>query len=125
MTDVNPHRLELARRMGAVIELGEADALIECSGHPLALRDGIAAVRPAGTAVLVGMGSIPRVGRDCAGRVAGSTARSRDRSSAGPGCPSPGLCPKVACPGKAGTNDAPAKPGLRCLPSIAREPKVH
>ena len=42
--------------MGAVAELAEADALIECSGHPQALRDGIAALRPAGTAVLVGMG---------------------------------------------------------------------
>jgi L-iditol 2-dehydrogenase len=56
VTDVNPHRLELARSMGATAELAEADALIECSGHPQALRDGIAALRPAGTAVLVGMG---------------------------------------------------------------------
>jgi L-iditol 2-dehydrogenase len=53
---VNPHRLELARSMGATAELAEADALIECSGHPQALRDGIAELRPAGTAVLVGMG---------------------------------------------------------------------
>ena len=30
--------------------------LIECSGHPAALAEGIAALRPAGTAVLVGMG---------------------------------------------------------------------
>ena len=56
VTDVNPHRLELARRLGATAEVGEADALIECSGHPQALRDGIAALRPAGVAVLVGMG---------------------------------------------------------------------
>jgi L-iditol 2-dehydrogenase len=34
----------------------EADALIECSGHPASLKAGIAALRPAGTAVLVGMG---------------------------------------------------------------------
>src|SRR6185436_4183868 len=32
------------------------DALIECSGHPAALQAGIAALRPAGTAVVVGMG---------------------------------------------------------------------
>jgi L-iditol 2-dehydrogenase len=56
VTDVNPHRLELARSMGATAELAEADALIECSGHPQAPRDGIATLRPAGTAVLVGMG---------------------------------------------------------------------
>jgi L-iditol 2-dehydrogenase len=36
--------------------VGEVDALIECSGHPAALASGIAAVRPAGTAVVVGMG---------------------------------------------------------------------
>ena len=34
----------------------EVDALIECSGHPQALTDGIRALRPAGVAVLVGMG---------------------------------------------------------------------
>jgi L-iditol 2-dehydrogenase len=34
----------------------EADSLIECSGHPASLKAGIAALRPAGTAVLVGMG---------------------------------------------------------------------
>jgi L-iditol 2-dehydrogenase len=34
----------------------EADALIECSGNPRALNDGIRSVRPAGTAVVVGMG---------------------------------------------------------------------
>jgi L-iditol 2-dehydrogenase len=67
VTDVNPHRLELARRTGAtrVVNVAEeplddvgieADALIECSGHPGSLKAGIAALRPAGTAVLVGMG---------------------------------------------------------------------
>ena len=59
VTDLNPHRLELARGMGATTEVGEADALIECSGHPQALNDGIAALRPAGVAVLVGMGGGP------------------------------------------------------------------
>lgn len=63
VSDVNEQRLQVAERTGATrvltprdgLEL-EADALIECSGHPDALRDGIAALRPAGTAVLVGMG---------------------------------------------------------------------
>jgi L-iditol 2-dehydrogenase len=62
ITDVSEPRLALARRTGATRALragedvGEVDALIECSGHPAALAAGIAAVRPAGTAVLVGMG---------------------------------------------------------------------
>ena len=63
VSDVNPHRLELARRTGATAtatpddDLGDDyDALIECSGHPAALTAGIEALRPAGTAVLVGMG---------------------------------------------------------------------
>ena len=67
VTDVSPHRLELARRTGAtsVVDLRsqplgeaavEADVLLECSGHPAALADGIRALRPAGVAVAVGMG---------------------------------------------------------------------
>jgi L-iditol 2-dehydrogenase len=67
VTDVSPHRLELARRTGAstVLDLRsqplgeagvEADVLLECSGHPAALADGIRALRPAGVAVAVGMG---------------------------------------------------------------------
>jgi L-iditol 2-dehydrogenase len=62
VTDVSPQRLEHARRTGATHALaagddvGEVDALIECSGHPAALGAGIAAVRPAGTVVVVGMG---------------------------------------------------------------------
>lgn len=63
VSDVNEHRLELATRTGAtrVVRAGEAlaleaDALIECSGHPAAVAGGIRALRPAGTAVLVGMG---------------------------------------------------------------------
>jgi len=63
ISDVNARRLELAERMGATRALhagagepAEADALIECSGHPAALNAGIAALRPAGTAVVVGMG---------------------------------------------------------------------
>jgi L-iditol 2-dehydrogenase len=60
VTDVNEHRLAMARASGATgTELAgfEADALIECSGHPAALRGGIEALRPAGTAVIVGMGA--------------------------------------------------------------------
>jgi L-iditol 2-dehydrogenase len=63
VSDVNEHRLALAGRTGATrtIRAGEdrpstADVLIECSGHPAALAAGIEALRPAGTAVVVGMG---------------------------------------------------------------------
>jgi L-iditol 2-dehydrogenase len=67
VTDVNPHRLALAERTGATRTINvaeepldesglEVDALIECSGHPASLKTGIATLRPAGTAVLVGMG---------------------------------------------------------------------
>jgi L-iditol 2-dehydrogenase len=64
VSDVNERRLALAERTGAtrVVRGGEsledldADALIECSGHPDALTAGIKALRPAGVAVLVGMG---------------------------------------------------------------------
>ena len=66
ISDVNPHRLELAGRTGATrtVDLRErplgeagvkADVLLECSGHPAALADGIHSLRPAGTAVVVGM----------------------------------------------------------------------
>jgi L-iditol 2-dehydrogenase len=66
VTDVSPERLALARRTGATrtVQAGEEtlgegaefDALIECSGHPAALKEGIGALRPAGVAVVVGMG---------------------------------------------------------------------
>jgi L-iditol 2-dehydrogenase len=63
VSDVNEHRLALAEQTGATRALhagrdtpSEADALLECSGHPAAVQAGIAALRPAGTAVLVGMG---------------------------------------------------------------------
>jgi len=66
ITDVNPRRLECARQMGATAAVDvtatslaslefEADALIECSGNAGALVDGINALRPAATAVAVGM----------------------------------------------------------------------
>jgi L-iditol 2-dehydrogenase len=62
VSDVSEPRLALAARTGAddIVrgDVGgvEADVLIECSGHPAALNDGIGALRPAGTAVVVGMG---------------------------------------------------------------------
>jgi L-iditol 2-dehydrogenase len=63
ISDVNERRLAIAERTGATRTLragedepAEADALIECSGHPAALQAGIRALRPAGTAVIVGMG---------------------------------------------------------------------
>lgn len=67
ITDVSPQRLEMARTLGATRtvnvaqhsladELVAADVLIECSGNPRALGDGIRALRPAGIAVAVGMG---------------------------------------------------------------------
>ncbi|MBV8956927.1 MAG: NAD(P)-dependent alcohol dehydrogenase [Solirubrobacterales bacterium] len=67
VTDVNPHRLEVARRSGASRTLKvddeplgssdvRADVLLECSGHPDSLLEGIKALRPAGVAVAVGMG---------------------------------------------------------------------
>ena len=66
ISDVNDHRLEVAERTGATRVLkagedepGEVDALIECSGHPAAMVAGIHALRPAGTAVIVGMGPEP------------------------------------------------------------------
>jgi L-iditol 2-dehydrogenase len=67
ITDVAPERLEMAQKTGAtriinvvedpLTDTGlEVDALIECSGNQRALTDGIRCIRPAGTAVVVGMG---------------------------------------------------------------------
>src|SRR4051812_21683563 len=62
ISDVSEARLAFAGRTGAArVARGdpagvEADVLIECSGPPAALAGGIAALRPAGTAVVVGMG---------------------------------------------------------------------
>jgi L-iditol 2-dehydrogenase len=67
VTDVADERLQIARRLGATRALNvaeepleearlEADVLIECSGNERALGDGIRCVRPAGFAVVVGMG---------------------------------------------------------------------
>ena len=67
VTDVARERLEMAQKTGATRTINvseeplahagvEADALIECSGNQRALKDGIHSIRPAGTAVVVGMG---------------------------------------------------------------------
>ena len=67
VTDVNPHRLVLARELGAtdVVDVSASpvsatgltvDVLLECSGHPAATADAIRPVAPAGRVVLVGMG---------------------------------------------------------------------
>jgi L-iditol 2-dehydrogenase len=63
--DVNPYRLDLARRLGAtaVVEVPrmplaglDPDVLLECSGNPGAIRAALGVLAPAGRAVLVGMG---------------------------------------------------------------------
>jgi L-iditol 2-dehydrogenase len=67
ITDVAPERLQIAQKTGATRTINvaeepladtglEVDALIECSGNERALNDGIRCMRPAGTAVVVGMG---------------------------------------------------------------------
>jgi L-iditol 2-dehydrogenase len=67
ITDVAPERLDMAQKTGATRTINvseepladagvEVDALIECSGNPRALNDGIRCIRPAGTVVVVGMG---------------------------------------------------------------------
>jgi L-iditol 2-dehydrogenase len=67
VSDVNAHRLELARRMGAVTldvsaqPIGawgvEPDVLLECSGNARATGEAIRTVARAGHVVLVGMGA--------------------------------------------------------------------
>ena len=66
VTDLDAGRRELATRFGAtevrdprtddVCQLG-ADAFVDASGAPAAVTAGLSALRPAGRAVLVGMGS--------------------------------------------------------------------
>jgi L-iditol 2-dehydrogenase len=67
VADVNAHRLKLAADLGvtatidvSTTELTEAglepDVLLECSGHPAAIRSALLTVARAGRAVLVGMG---------------------------------------------------------------------
>lgn len=66
VTDLDPRRRELARAFGAtdvldprtddVSDLG-VDAFVDASGAPSAVRAGLAALRPGGRAVLVGLGA--------------------------------------------------------------------
>jgi L-iditol 2-dehydrogenase len=63
VTDIAEHRLAAALRSGATraVAAGERlsqdfDAFVDCSGAPAAISAGIAALAPAGRAVLVGMG---------------------------------------------------------------------
>ena len=63
VTDVNPFRLDVARRLGLGAQPAteplteEFDVLLECSGAPAALSSGLAAMAPTGRVVLVGMGA--------------------------------------------------------------------
>jgi L-iditol 2-dehydrogenase len=66
VSDLNPDRLELARALGAtelvdartgsVTDVAPPTVLLECSGFPPAINEGIRALDRAGRAVLVGMG---------------------------------------------------------------------
>ncbi|WP_226370111.1 zinc-binding dehydrogenase [Pseudonocardia oceani] len=66
VSDVNPSRLALARSLGAtdtvdarsgsVLDVPPPEVLLECSGFPPVISEGIRALAPAGRAVLVGMG---------------------------------------------------------------------
>jgi L-iditol 2-dehydrogenase len=65
VSDIAPHRLAAAERNGATATLlaadvlavdGDFDAFIDCSGAPSAIGAGFRSLRPAGVAVLVGMG---------------------------------------------------------------------
>lgn len=76
VTDVQPSRLELARRLGAdqtfraddpdwpaaarrLTNAQGPEVLLEMSGHPRAIRQGFAALRNGGTAALLGLPSEP------------------------------------------------------------------
>jgi L-iditol 2-dehydrogenase len=65
LVDVNASRLDQASKLGVPRTAGAvdpddpADILLECTGIASVVADGICALRPAGTAVLVGMGANP------------------------------------------------------------------
>jgi L-iditol 2-dehydrogenase len=69
ITDVNPDRLRQAASLGAnetlerpgqgALDALDADVVIECTGNDEVVAQAIAALRPAGVAVLVGMGAEP------------------------------------------------------------------
>lgn len=67
VADLNPHRLELARTLGATSAINVAEStvaasgfepnvLLECSGHAGATTEALRALARAGRAVLIGMG---------------------------------------------------------------------
>jgi threonine 3-dehydrogenase len=75
-SDINPYRLDLARKIGAdvvidaskedvaartrdVTEGRGADVVLEMSGHPSAIRQGLSAIRNAGRMSLLGLPSAP------------------------------------------------------------------
>lgn len=68
LTDINDHRLQLGRDLGATTTVNtgvtsladfgvEPDVFLECSGRPEALADALPTVARAGRVVLVGMGA--------------------------------------------------------------------
>lgn len=84
-TDINPGRLDMARTMGATDPIlstdgavaaildateGEGvDVLLEMSGHPAAINQGFAALRPGGYAALLGLPGRPLQNFDLANHV--------------------------------------------------------
>lgn len=81
VSDIFPERLALAARFGATstVDAGQlsearpdANVLIECSGSPSALDDGLNCVLPAGRAVMVGMSAETQI------RVPMSLVQSRE-----------------------------------------------
>ncbi|MFD0385669.1 NAD(P)-dependent alcohol dehydrogenase [Streptomyces stramineus] len=96
VTDVAPHRLDLAGRLGATTTVDvsttpladtgfEPDILLECSGVPAVADEAIRAVGRAGRAVLVGMGgdTVPLPWPTC------RTSRSRSPAPSGTRAPGP------------------------------------
>jgi L-iditol 2-dehydrogenase len=63
VTDLNDHRLSIARELGLDARRvdssldADVDVLLECSGSPAALTSGMLRLAPTGRAVLVGMGA--------------------------------------------------------------------
>lgn len=62
VTDIAPFRLEAAEAMGFTVEKADQmmpgmrfDVLLECSGAPTALAEGVWRLRPAGRAAMIGM----------------------------------------------------------------------
>jgi L-iditol 2-dehydrogenase len=68
VTDVSDFRLDLAKQMGFDAEHGDApgdgdfDVLLECSGAPGVLAQGMRRLRPAGRAAMIGMSKEEAIG---------------------------------------------------------------